>query len=228
MGKIDCVYVLDVSLSIQNETNFGFMRDLVIQSARQSVIGENDVLFSLILFARQANIIFNISQHTNSADLITAINQISYFDTPELNRTGTNIPEALDLVREAGQDGRLGLRPDAVYRHVVFITDGRPNTISLAEERLGMRLRGQDRQDQLDRDAENSITAARRLHESGIYNDAYAIGIRGQRDINIVELNSIASRPDLKFQIENFTIQAFQAVIQPLLEEICSNRNEVY
>ena len=226
MGKIDCVYVLDVSLSIQNETNFGFMRDLVIQSARQSVIGENDVLFSLILFARQANIIFNISQHTNSADLITAINQISYFDTPDLNRTGTNIPEALDLVREAGQDGRLGLRPDAVYRHVVFITDGRPNTISLAEERLGMRLRGQDRQDQLDRDAENSITAARRLHESGIYNDTYAIGIRGQRDIDIVELNSIASRPDLKFQIENFTIQAFQAVIQPLLEEIC-DRNEV-
>ena len=227
MGKIDCVYVLDVSLSIQNETNFGFMRDLVIQSARQSVIGENDVLFSLILFARQANIIFNISQHTNSADLIRAINQISYFDTPELNRTGTNIPEALDLVREAGQDGRLGLRPDAVYRHVVFITDGRPNTISLAEERSGMRLRGQDRQDQLDRDAENSITAARRLHESGIYNDTYAIGIRGQRDIDIVELNSIASRPDLKFQIQDFTVQAFQAVIQPLLEEIC-NGNEVY
>ena len=227
MGKIDCVYVLDVSLSIQNETNFGFMRDLVIQSARQSVIGENDVLFSLILFARQANIIFNISQHTNSADLIRAINQISYFDTPELNRTGTNIPEALDLVREAGQDGRLGLRPDAVYRHVVFITDGRPNTISLAEERSGMRLRGQDRQDQLDRDAENSITAARRLHESGIYNDTYAIGIRGQRDIDIVELNSIASRPDLKFQIQDFTVQAFQAVIQPLLEEIC-DRNEVY
>ena len=160
MGKIDCVYVLDVSLSIQNETNFGFMIDLVIQSARQSVIGENDVLFSLILFARQANIIFNISQHTNSADLITAINQISYFDTPELNRTGTNIPEALDLVREAGQDGRLGLRPDAVYRHVVFITDGRPNTINLEEERLGRRLRGQDRRDQLNRDAANSIAAA--------------------------------------------------------------------
>ena len=66
-----------------------------------------------------------------------------------------------------------------------------------------------------------------RLHESGIYNDTYAIGIRGQQDIDIVELNSIASRPDLKFQIQNFTIEAFQAVIQPLLEEIC-DRNEVY
>ena len=221
MGKIDCVYVLDVSLSIQNEANFGYMRDLVIQSARQSVIGENDVLFSLILFARQANIIFNIPQYTNSADLITAINQISYFDTPELNRTGNNIPEALDLVREAGQDGRLGLRPDAVYRYVVFITDSRPNTISLTEERLGTRLRRQGRHDQLVRDAENSITAARRLHESGIYNDTYAIGIRGQQDIDFVELNSIASRPDLKFEIQSFTIEAFQAVIQPLLKEIC-------
>ena len=226
MGKIDCVYVLDVSLSIKNDANFGLMKDLVIQSAQQSVIGENDVLFSLILFARQANIIFNIPQYTNSADLIGAINNISYFDTPKLNRTGTNIPEALDLVREAGQDGRLGLRPDAVYRHVVFITDGRPNTIQLTEERLGITLKKQDKKDQLDRDAENSITAAMRLHKSGIYNDTYAIGIRGQKGVDVEELNSIASRPDLKFQIENFTIQAFQAVIQPLLEEIC-DRNEV-
>ena len=218
--------MLDVSLSIKNDANFGLMKDLVIQSARQSVIGENDVLFSLILFARQANIIFNIPQYTNSADLITAINQTSYFDTPELNRTGTNIPEALDLVREAGQDGRLGLRPDAVYRHVVLITDGRPNTIGLTEERLGIELKKQAKKDQLDRDAENSITAAMRLHKSGIYNDTYVIGIRGEKGLDIEELSSIASRPDLRFQIENFTIQAFQAVIQPLLEEIC-NRNEV-
>ena len=226
MGKIDCVYMLDVSLSIKNDANFGLMKDLVIQSAQQSVIGENDVLFSLILFARQANIIFNIPQYTNSADLIRAINQTSYFDTPKLNRTGTNIPEALDLVREAGQDGRLGLRPDAVYRHVVLITDGRPNTINLREERLGIKLKKQAKKDQLDRDAENSITAAMRLHKSGIYNDTYVIGIRGEKGLDIEELSSIASRPDLRFQIENFTIQAFQAVIQPLLEEIC-NRNEV-
>ena len=227
VGKIDCVYVLDVSLSIQNEINFGFMRDLVIQSAQQSVISEDDVLFSLILFARQANIIFSTSQYTNRADLISAIDQMSYFDTPELNRTGTNIPEALDLLREAGQDGRLGLRPDAVYRHVVFITDGRPNTIQLTEERMGRRLRGRERQEQLDRDAENSIRAARRLHQSRIYNDTIAIGIRGTHDVDIVELNSIASRPDLRYEIQSFTTEAFQAVIQQLSEEFC-DRNEIY
>ena len=203
------------------------MRDLVIQSAQQLVIGENNVLFSLILFARQANIIFDISQHTNIADLIRAISQISYYDTPELSRTGTNIPEALDLLREAGQDGRLRLRPDAVYRHVVFITDGRPNTISLTEERIGRRLRGRERREQLDRDANNSVIAARRLHESGIYNDTVAIGIRGQRGVDIVELDSIASRPDLRFEIQSFTTEAFQAVIRRLSEEFC-DRNEIY
>ena len=229
MGKVDAVYVLDVSESIKNDGNFGLMRDIVVQSAQQLVIGEDDVLFSLILFARQANIIFNTSQYTNRADLIEAIRDISYFDTPELNRTGTNIPEALDLVREAGRDGRLRLRSDATFRHVIFITDGRPNTIKLTEERTGIMIRGElARNRQLEVDEENTAEAARRLHESGIYNNTFAIGIRGQKNINIKELNEIASRPEFRFDIRDFTEEAFQEVIQQLSEEICSSNDFKY
>ena len=229
VGKVDVVYVLDVSLSIENDVNFGLMRDIAIQSAQQLVIGVDDVLFSLILFARQANIIFNISQYTNRADLIEAIRDVSYFDTPELNRTGTNIPEALDLVREAGQDGRLRLRPDTTFKNVIFITDGRPNTIQLTEERNGTRIRGQRARDrQLAVDEANTIEAARKLHESRIYNDVFAIGIRGEQDINIIELDHIASRPEFRFDIQDFTAEAFQDVIQQLSGEICTSDDFKY
>ena len=229
VGKVDSVYVLDVSLSIENDANFGLMRDLVIQSAQQLVIGEDDVLFSLILFARHANIIFNTSQYTNRDDLIEAIDNIHYLDTPELNRTGTNIAEALDLVREAGQDGRLGLRPDATSRNVIFITDGRSNTIMLTEAQTGMRIIGSSpREEHLRQDEQNSIEAAMRLSASGIYDNTFAIGITAKHNISLVELNSIASRPGFVFEIEHFTAKAFQEVVQLLSEEICASIQTAY
>ena len=227
VGKVDAVYVLDVSLSIGNDTNFGLMRDLVKQSAQQLVIGEDDVLFSLILFARHANIIFNASQYTNRKDLIEAIDNMHYLDTPELNRTGTNIAEALDLVREAGQDGRLGLRPDATSRNVIFITDGRSNTIKLIEAQTGLKIFGKGlREKHLMQDEQNSIEAAMRLR--GTYNNTFAIGITANHNISLVELNSIASRPGFVFEIEYFTVKAFQEVIQLLSEEICASIRTAY
>jgi len=221
VGKIDCVVVIDNSVSIGNDFNFGQMRNLITRIAQLLDIGVDDALFSVITFARQAWINFPISEHTARDDLINAVNEISYSDKPQLNRTGTNIAEALDLLREAGQDGRLGLRPDAVYTHAIFITDGRPNTISLTEEQLGIRLRGSARREQLNRDSENAIRAASRLHESGIYDDVIAIGIRAEAEINFEELDHIASSPDLRFEIQGFTAQAFEAVIQQITEEVC-------
>ena len=222
VGKIDCVFVLDVSISINNDSNFGLVRDLVIQSAEQLAIGTNDALFSVILFARHAKINFTIPRYTDRASLINAVNEISYFDTSEFNRTGTNIPEALDLLREGGQDGRIGLRSNTNYTHAIFITDGRPNTRDLVEEQLGERLNRSARQNLRILDEQNSIEAARRLHASGVYDDVFAIGIRGDRDINFVELDAIASRSELRFETQDFTQDAFQAVIQQLSEEICT------
>ena len=222
MGKIDCVFVLDVSLSINNDSNFGLVRDLVIQSAEQLAIGTNDALFSVILFARHAKINFTIPQYTDRASLINAINEISYFDTSQFNRTGTNIPEALDLLREGGQDGRIGLRSNTNYTHAIFITDGRPNTRDLVEEQLGERLNRSARQNLRSLDERNSIEAARRLHASGVYDDVFAIGIRGDHDINFEELRHISSRPELRFEIQDFTQDAFQAVMQQLSEQLCT------
>ena len=223
VGRIDCVFVLDVSISINNDTNFGLLRNVVTQSAERLAIGSNDALFSVILFARHAKINFTIPQYTNRSNLINAVNEISYFDTSEFDRTGTNIPEALDLLWMGGQDGRIGLRSNSNFTHAIFITDGRPNTRALVEEQLGgERLNRTARENLRILDERNSIAAARRLHASGVYNDVFAIGVRGQRDINFEELDHIASRPELKFEIESFTQDAFQAVIQELSEQICT------
>ena len=60
-------------------------------------IGPNDKLVGKILFACHANLTFHVQEHTNADDLTTAINSIVYSEIPELDQTGTNIPEALDL-----------------------------------------------------------------------------------------------------------------------------------
>ena len=177
-------------------------------------------MFSVIRFARHASISFPILQHTNRADLTEAVNQLSYFNLSRLDRTGTNIPEALDLLREGGQDGRIGLR-NGSYRHAIFITDGRPNTRDLEEARLGRRLNRREAREHRILDEQNSIAAARRLHASGVYNDVFAIGIRAQRDINFVELDAIASHPEFRFEIQGFTQDTFEVVIRLLNEDLC-------
>ena len=225
LGLVDCVFVLDNSISIQNDTNFGLIRDLVIQITQQLTIGLENSLVSVMTFARHAAINFTLTEHTNSADLINAINQISYFDLPELNRTGTNIPDALNLLRTGGQDGSIGLRRNANFSHVIFITDGRTNTIDLEQERTGMRLRGQARRAHLAQDKTNTIEAAERLHDADIYNEIFAVGIRGSHALSREELDAIASRPEFVFEIEDFTEEAFQAVTLQLTDEICTRKN---
>ena len=216
--------MLDNSVSIQSDTNFGLIRNLVVQIVEQLNIGPDNSLVSILIFARQAWINFPITRYTNADDLIDAVNEISYYDTPELNRTGTNIPAALDLLREGGQDGRIGLRGNANFTHVIFITDGRANNIDLVEEQTGVELTGDARKNQRAQDEADSIAAAERLHESGVYDEVFAVGIEGSHKINEDELEAIASDEAFVFKIEDFSQEAFQAVIFLINEELCQRK----
>ena len=211
-------------MSIQSDTNFGLIRNLVVQIVEQLNIGPDNSLVSVLIFARQAWINFPITRYMNADDLIAAVNEISYYDTPELNRTGTNIPAALDLLREGGQDGRIGLRGNANFTHVIFITDGRANNIDLVEEQTGQELTGDARKNQRAQDEADSIAAAERLHESGVYDEVFAVGIEGSHKINEDELEAIASDEAFVFKIENFSQEAFQAVIFLINEELCQRK----
>ena len=203
--------MLDTSISIGDDETFGVITNFVSGIGQFFEIGVDENLAGVILFARHANIQFHVREHTNLADFVDAVTSIIYSDIPQLNRTGTNIPEALRLLRTAGQTGgalRLRNEPDKV-RIAIFITDGRPNTRDET---------GNTRQ----QDAQNTEDEAVRLHESGIYDQVYAIGIRGERDINFRELDFIASDPAFAFIINDFDEELFQELQKNLTRAVCT------
>ena len=209
----DLVYVLDVSLSIGNDTRFQEVTKFVGGLGQFFDIGLNDNLAGVILFARHANIEFDVQEHTNATDFAAAVTSIVYSDIPRRNRTGTDIPAALDLLRTAGRrGGALRFRDDPnIPKIAIFLTDGRPKTRPFTG----------NSQEQDDNNTEN---AAARLHESGIYDQIYGIGIKGKRDIDFVELEFIASDPGLVFVIDDFDEQLFQELQRNLTVAICRRK----
>ena len=214
-------------MSIQNDTNFGLIRNLVVQIVEQLSIGPDNSLVSILSFARYVWVRFDLLEYTNADDLIDAINQISYYDFSELERTGTNIPEALELLRNFGLYGVLGLRENASFTLAIFITDGRSNNIDLVEHQIGEKLTPEARKNQKALDEANSIAYAEILHESGLYDEVFAVGIEGNNKLNEDELKAIASDPAFVFKIEDFSQEAFQAVIYQINDELC-NRKQFY
>ena len=209
----DIIFVCDVSLSIGNDANFNVVRNFVRSISNFVTIGPNDNLVGKILFARHANITFHVQEHTNAEDLTAAIDSIVYSEIPELDQTGTNIPEALDLLRTAGRPGgELRFRDDPnVNRVAVLITDGRPNTKDLT---------GNSQKE----DAQNTENAAARLHESGIYDQIYAIGIQGNKNINFRELEFIASDPSLVIIVQDFDAEQFEELETNLTNLVCGRK----
>ena len=209
----DLVFVLDVSRSIGNNANFKTVTDFASDLSQYLNISLNNSLVGMMLFARHANVHFNVQEYTNKDDLTEAINSIIYDEILKLDRTGTNIPEALDLLRTAGQSGgELRLRNvSATTKIVIFVTDGRPRT---------KHLTGNSKQ----LDLENTLKAADRLHKSRIYNQIYAIGIRGNKKVNFAELKYIASDPSLVYTIDNFDEQLFDSLRQNLTSTVCKRK----
>ena len=211
--KTDFVFVSDVSKSIGNDVNFNIIKNFILAISNFLTIGPNDNLVGNILFARHANISFHVQEHTNAEDLTAAIDSIVYSEIPELDRTGTNIPEALDLLRTAGRSGgELRFRDDPdVTRVAVFITDGRPNTKDLTGN-----SKKQDRK--------NAEVAAAKLRESGIYDHIHAIGIQGKKSIDFEELNSTASDPSLVNIIQDFDNELFEELERNLTNVVCRRK----
>ena len=209
----DFVFLSDVSLSIDNDENFDVIKNFINSIGNFLEISPKDNLVGQILFARHANVNFSVQEHTNVDSLTRAVDSIVYSEIPELDRTGTNIPEALDLLRTAGRSGgELRLRDDdSVAKVAVFITDGRPNTKDLNGD--SNRVASQKTED-----------AAARLHESGIYDQVYAIGIRGNKDINFRELAFIASDPSLVFIVQDFDAELFEELQRDLTNIFCTGK----
>ena len=203
--KLDVVFVLDTSISINNEQNFAVMKDFVKNTADLININVNDSLAAVILFAGNAWISFSVTEYTEKDDFQKAVDDIKY---EEVKQVGTNTPDALNLLRIAGQDGRLGLRNDTI-KIVVLITDGRPN---LKHLNISNNQATDDTQE-----------AATRLHNSDIYDQIYSVGIEGNKPIGRV-LNVIANPPSLVFSITGFDATLFQQLTQNFTSSFCNGK----
>ena len=80
-------------------------------------ISPNNSRVAVILFDDRASLHFNLNQYTDKDSLIAAIRILPY------SGGGTDIPEALNLLRTSAQDGSLGIRNDT-RQIAIFLTDG--------------------------------------------------------------------------------------------------------
>jgi len=171
------------------------IREFTEQISMLLDIGIQRSLVGVILFSNDATIHFPITQHTDASTLLPALN-------PGLPYSGggTDTFDALDLLRTAGGDGRLGLRLGYVHIAIV-VTDG-------ASSNLGA-----------------TLSAASALHASNIYDQVYAVGVSGAR---MTELEAIASDPSLVFFTTNFDNAAIRALQLGLTQELCNSKLNTY
>ena len=202
--------MLDVSISIRNDTNFNLMKELVKGTFPLVNVSAECSHAAVILFASDAWIRFDLNEHTDLASLTQAVDEIVYSEISEERRTGTNTPDALDLMRTAGQSSMLGLR-DGFVHIGVFLTDGRPNLKHIDEN--------------INQGEANEITevAGNRLHGAEIYDQIYAIGIEGNKPLGQT-LEFIADPESLVFPIEGFDNTLFQQLGRDLAEQFCNRK----
>ena len=202
---MDAVFALDISISVKDDDNFNLMKNFVKNSSHLMNISAECSRAAVILFARNATIRFDLNEYTDVTSLTDAVNEIVYSEIDKEVRTGTNTPSALDLLRIAALDGRLGLR-DGFVHIGVFITGGRPN---LTHEGISRTIA-----------RERTETAGNRLREAEIYDQIYAIGIEGNNSIEET-LRLIADPEDQVFSIDGFDKEMFNELGRNISMHFC-------
>ena len=188
------MFVIDDSGSIKdtNPNGFDIIKEFVVDVSRRLDIDLQKSLVGVILFSNTANVMFGVTRYIDKRNLLTAIYNLPY-------RGGTtDTGAALNILRTAGQPGgALNLRNESTHI-AVLMTDG----VSSCPE--------------------DTLIAARALHESNIYDQVYAIGITDYIDPN--ELKVIASSPSFIFNSPSFKALAIleETVTQQLM--ICNGK----
>ena len=201
--------MLDISISIKDDNNFNLIKKFVTNTFPAVNISAECSHAAVILFARDATIRFDLNEYTDVTSLTNAVNGIVYSEIDEQTRTGTNTSSALDLLRIAGLDGRLGLRDGFVHIGVV-ITDGRPNLkhLNITDK---------------DEAFEQTETAGNRLHEAEVYDQIYAIGIEENRPLGNT-LRFIADPKELVFPIAGFDEELFAELRRNISRQFCNRK----
>ena len=152
----------------------------------------------MILFANKASINFTLNKYLEPVSLQNAINRI--MKEPD-GDAGTNIPAALNLLRNAGgRCGTLGLSYSKMHI-VIFITDGSTH------------LPGIDQSEA----RQLTMRAGNKLHDAMIYDKIYAVGI----EKTVTTLHYIANPSSLVFSIPEFNQSLFAKIRTSISTELC-------
>ena len=118
INNTDVTFVVDTSGSI-SETSFQYVREFIVDIVMEMNISEKSSRVAVIIFNESASLHFNLDAFTNKTLLIMAIQDLPYFGG------GTNISEALNLLRVTAQNGLLGIKEHILNRQIaIFLTDG--------------------------------------------------------------------------------------------------------
>ena len=192
LAAIDLVFVLDASTSVGN--NFPSVLDLVRNTVTALEIGPAEGQVAVIRFSSDASVVIRLTDNSNEAALLAAINGIS-----TTTEGSTNTAAALNSLLS---DGFMGARPPSqgVPRFAVVVTDGRSNN------------------------AAATAAAAAALRAAVPQITVFAIGIMpapGFLPLNEAELELIASEPSFVRTIAGFNAAELDAVTQVLRLQAC-------
>ena len=117
ISVLDVVFVIDTSGSI-GSSRFQLIREVTANVTTELILNSPQSSVGVISFDRYARIQFGLQTHTNLSSLLSAINNLPYYDG-----SSTDTDEALTLLLSAAQNGLLGLRNDS-SKVAIVITDG--------------------------------------------------------------------------------------------------------
>ena len=128
IDNTDITFVLDTSGSISS-TSFQYVREFIEDIVLEMNIGPNNSRVAVIIFNEDAELYFNMNAFNDTDSLIMSIHNLPYFGG------GTDIPEALNLLRTTAQDGSLGIRHNN-RQIAIFLTDGQGGDVIPAVDAL--------------------------------------------------------------------------------------------
>ena len=189
--------MLDSSGSI-GEQDFGEVRSFVYEFADSLTIGPDDNQVGVISFSTIARVDFFLNSYSTRSNLLTAVENIPYDDGGS-----TNTADGLcKLIRE-GYTTQHGARLSSasVSRLAIVMTDGKSNADSV--------------------DCSfTTLQAAEAVHSFEPSLLVYAIGVTS--DVDLQELNAIASKPEYALNISSFDSSLLQGIQEQQTYELCN------
>lgn len=194
--KADIFFVLDGSNSIK-PTDFERVKLFEKEFVRNMTIGPDDDQVGTIIFDVRGRIIFNLSTHDNTNDVLCAIDEMV---SP--HGSYTNTADGLCQMVRHGFREENGARP-AVMRIAIVVTDGNSNCHSI----------------ECNWTIAQAAEAVHRLTPPVI---VYVLGVCSNTDtINEEELKTIATTPDDFTLLNSFNWRNLHDVEEKHLDKVC-------